>query len=520
MDKEKRILIVDDNRDFREQLATHLLNSFKRNATVSLVERVRATLHASAQVDERDFSPEPYVIHTASHGEQAYEMVQEALRQNKPYALIFLDIKMPPGWDGVITLEHIWKIDKKVQVVLCSAHSIYSWKEVVERFGKKDNLLILKKPFDATMVSQIALALTEKYLSEQHHSPATDDAGQTAEYLKHIIDGLPVPLILTSQDGRIIHWNTAAATCSGIASAQADGSSLWEILPPLASYRQRLSDVVRTQEDTSFEATLTTASGKTIPADVTIYPMGLNGTDNCGAIVRILRHNARPADKECLQRLHDLSQTIERMKTDLAQTEEVNRLREKMRDELEQLETAARASEALVRQTLDAGAPPPANLGRTLQTTLANSQEFLGSIEVKINAETRDAVCPIAEQQLQLTFWNLLVNAAEAIQARPAGSPTGQITIALSKVNMLQPTAGALPDTTPGSYWLIQFSDNGIGMDNAIVSRIFEPFFTTKKGCGLGLVLVYNILKQHNGQIIVESEVGRGSKFSLYLPVA
>jgi len=520
MEKEKRILIVDDNRDFREQLATHLMNSYKRNETVSLVERVRATLHASSQIDERDFSPEPYIIHTASHGEQAYEMVQEALRQGKPYALIFMDIKMPPGWDGVITLEHIWKIDKKVQVVLCSAHSIYSWKEVVDRFGKKDNLLILKKPFDTTVVSQIALALTEKYLTEQNTLTLHAQGNDTNEYLKHIIDGLPAPLILTARDGRIIHWNAAAANCSAIPAEKADGRLLWEVLPQLADHRQKLIQVSKSQIDTSFEAILPSAAGREVKTDVTIYPMGTDSAENSSLIVRILRHHENPADKECLKRLHAISEAIEQLKNDLTNNEEISRLREKLQSELEKLESAARDSEEIIRQALDAGVIPNSDINLVLKETIKHCHETLEKINIEVEYTPDAASCPIPENQLRLMFWNLLVNAAEAIQSRSELADPGKIKVCIDKINMLQPTAGALPETNPGSYWLVKFSDNGIGMDNNTVSRIFEPFFTTKKGCGLGLVLVYNVLKQYNGQVIVESESGRGSQFSIYLPVA
>jgi len=75
---------------------------------------------------------------------------------------------MPPGWDGLETIEHIWKTDPYIQIVICTAYSDYSWEEITKRLGKSENLLMLKKPFDSAEVAQLASSLTEKWvLSKQ-----------------------------------------------------------------------------------------------------------------------------------------------------------------------------------------------------------------------------------------------------------------------------------------------------------------------------------------------------------------
>src|SRR5580692_1248992 len=72
-------------------------------------------------------------------------------------------MRMPPGWDGVETVEHLWRADPRLQVVFCTAYSDHSWKEVLERLDVRDRLLILKKPFDPIEVYQFAHALTTKW---------------------------------------------------------------------------------------------------------------------------------------------------------------------------------------------------------------------------------------------------------------------------------------------------------------------------------------------------------------------
>ena len=76
-------------------------------------------------------------------------------------------MRMPPGWDGLETIEHLWAADPDVQVVICSAHSDYDWADFIERLGHSDKLLVLKKPFEPIEVLQCASALTRKWQHEQ-----------------------------------------------------------------------------------------------------------------------------------------------------------------------------------------------------------------------------------------------------------------------------------------------------------------------------------------------------------------
>jgi DNA-binding NtrC family response regulator len=95
------------------------------------------------------------------------ELVKKALAAGQPYAMAFVDVRMPPGWDGVETTRKIWELDPNLQVVLCTAHSDDSWGEMFAKLGQSDGLLILKKPFDAVEAFQLAHALTEKWWLHQ-----------------------------------------------------------------------------------------------------------------------------------------------------------------------------------------------------------------------------------------------------------------------------------------------------------------------------------------------------------------
>ena len=153
-----RVLVIDDNPSIHKDFQTILLEEEESETLNKLRSEVlgnKTNNSTSKNVYELDF---------ASQGKEGCEKIKQACSEDHPYELAFVDMRMPPGWDGLKTIEHIWEIDPKVQVVICTAYSDYSWGEIVERLGRSENLLILKKPFDSAEVAQLASALTEKWV--------------------------------------------------------------------------------------------------------------------------------------------------------------------------------------------------------------------------------------------------------------------------------------------------------------------------------------------------------------------
>lgn len=158
----RRIIIIDDNPDIHKDFATILA----AKADLSRLESLESELFGYDQPQPVWEGPR-YDLDFASQGRQGVEKIKSATRQKMPYQLAFVDMRMPPGWDGLKTIKEIWRIDPAIQVVLCTAYSDYSWEEINQTLGMTDNLLILKKPFDSSEVAQMASTLTQKWLLAQ-----------------------------------------------------------------------------------------------------------------------------------------------------------------------------------------------------------------------------------------------------------------------------------------------------------------------------------------------------------------
>jgi signal transduction histidine kinase len=170
-----RILVVDDNPSIHKDFQTILLDEEESTALSELRNEV------FGDKNNKSTNKNVYELDFASQGKEGHEKIKAACSENRPYELAFVDMRMPPGWDGLKTIEHIWQIDPKVQVVICTAYSDYSWGEITERLGRSENLLILKKPFDSAEVAQLASALTEKWVLAKKASLKTEQLEQMVE---------------------------------------------------------------------------------------------------------------------------------------------------------------------------------------------------------------------------------------------------------------------------------------------------------------------------------------------------
>jgi diguanylate cyclase (GGDEF)-like protein len=159
-----RVLLIDDNAsihgDFRK-----VLSADAEDGAQETLARLEADLFGEAA---KTAGARPnFSVDSAYQGKEGVAMVRAALDRGQPYAMAFVDMRMPPGWDGLQTIEELWKVDPELQVVICSAHTDYDWSEVVERLNHSDKLLVLRKPAEPIEVLQCATALTRKWHNER-----------------------------------------------------------------------------------------------------------------------------------------------------------------------------------------------------------------------------------------------------------------------------------------------------------------------------------------------------------------
>ncbi len=122
-----------------------------------------------------------FEVDSALQGEEGLEMVSRSIQEGRPYAMAFVDVRMPPGWDGIETIGHLWKVDPDLLVVICTAYSDYDWRDMAQQLGSMHRWQILKKPFDNVEVRQLAASLTEKWDLSKRANLKLDELQQMVE---------------------------------------------------------------------------------------------------------------------------------------------------------------------------------------------------------------------------------------------------------------------------------------------------------------------------------------------------
>jgi diguanylate cyclase (GGDEF)-like protein len=163
-----RLLMIDDNRAIHEDYRKILTGGDDMQASAA-----EAALFGEPQ---STVSRPTFHLDSALQGRDGVELARRALVAGRPYSVAFVDMRMPPGWDGLETIENLWKVDPEIQVVVCSAYSDYDWMELLTRLGHSDKLIVIKKPFEPIEILQSASALSHKW--------------QNARALKRHVEGL------------------------------------------------------------------------------------------------------------------------------------------------------------------------------------------------------------------------------------------------------------------------------------------------------------------------------------------
>jgi len=522
-----RILVIDDNAAIHEDIRKILAQPKSDSAALTNEEALlfgqptQSAQHASFDID------------SALQGQEGLDLVRKALNDERPYALAFVDVRMPPGWDGVETISRIWHVYPELQVVICTAYSDYSWDDITRQFGHSDSVLILKKPFDNIEVLQMAHALTKKwFLTQQAKSQLLNLEERFAKAFK----SSPVPMSIQSlKNYRYLDVNDSFLQMTGYGRSQIVGKSSLDLnLWPDAVARKPLLDELREGKSLrNVEARVRARDGqeKLTLMSAELITLG----DERFALIsendisqRLeLESQLRQAQKmEAVGHLaagvaHDFRNilTVIQGHTCLRLLDPA--LDVKTAESLRQINESVERASNLTQQLLAFSRKQimrmeVLDLNQLLRHLSGMMARVIGE-HITLQYDFQEPL-PCVEADIccvEQVILNMAVNARDAM------TEGGALTIGTRLAEVDAGYASSHPESRAGQFACITVTDTGCGMDEHTKSRLFEPFFTTKevgKGTGMGLATAYGLIKQHKGWIEAESQVGKGSTFKIFLP--
>jgi two-component system NtrC family sensor kinase len=448
-----KILIVDDNPDIHADFAK-ILGRPPPTIALDNLERL-AFDHLPARAGGQ---PGCYQLEFASQGTEALARVQSAVRTNKHFALVFVDMRMPPGWDGLQTTERLWAADPRLQIVICSAYCDYDWDDVLVRLNQPDNLLIIKKPFDAIEVLQSANALTGKWHSERE--------------LRHYLASLE----------RIIQARTAT----------------------LEETNERLREQILLRRAVELELALAQkleavgrlAAGIAHEINTPIQYVGdsIHFLDSAfGDLLNVVKApDCAPSG--------NLGIDLQFLR------EEVPRAIARVMEGTQRVATIVRAMKDFAYP--DATEKRMADLNRALESTLLiarNEYKYVATVDFQ-SGDIPEVCCNVGE--LSQVFLNLIVNAAHALSDAGRDTHTGRITIRTQLVDkwielQFEDNGCGIPKETLERIFDPFFTTKEVG-----------------RGSGQGLAIARSIVvDKHAGRIEVNSTPNIGTRFTVRLPV-
>jgi CheY-like chemotaxis protein len=207
----KRILIIDDNLEIWETYRA--IFSLKQETIDSPDQKMGRLLDEETELEP--VARAEFQLRFASQGEEGFDLVQESITQNMPFAVVFIDMRMPPGWDGLKTATMIRRIDSNIEIVIVTAYSDHSQVEIIRAVGTPDKLLFLRKPFDPEEIAQMALSLAEKWNLARQEEFQRDELKRLVESLQDAYDkiSLLVQEVITNQKMNLVFENPDLEKC-------------------------------------------------------------------------------------------------------------------------------------------------------------------------------------------------------------------------------------------------------------------------------------------------------------------
>ncbi|MBN1517321.1 response regulator [Candidatus Sumerlaeota bacterium] len=517
--------------------------------------------------------PIDFTITTCTSGEDAVELTRQALEQDEPFALAFIDIFMPPGKGGEWAMEQIRSMDSDVILIVISGEDAVQPSEIAANVPPADKLLYLHKPFNLLEIRQVATAMAAKWeldrqmreiLSEleqrivertreletanqqltkalEEMRRAEKQLSESEELVRLMVAHAPVAIAMFDTEMRCLMASRRWLEINN-QTTEIIGQCFYDVMPDIPE--RWIKSHMRALDGASeacAEDRIERADGAVDWVRWEVHPW-YRESGEVGGIVMFCEYiNDRIKAREERERLEEQLHHSQKMdalgKLAGGIAHDFNNLLQIINgnsellfneigdpvyhDKIMEILSAGDHAASLTRQLLAFSRKQThkprvldlnievSKLGRMLKRLIGASI----SLDIQINPEPLMIRADVGKIQ------NVLINLA--INARDAMPQQGKLSIHTSAKHVTPDTIGEHFELPPGEYAQIMVCDTGVGMDEQIKSRIFEPFFTTKpmsKGTGLGLSTVYGFVRQNQGAIQVESEPDKGTTFYIYFP--
>ena len=384
------------------------------------------------------------------------------------------------------------------------------------------------KPITSDTGEVIMLLAEGRDINERKHFE------EELQLAKFSLDNASVSIYWINENGSFIYANRHAYSNLGYTQDELLALSLWDIdsITTPEYYAQQWKDMSN-GESAYFNSTHQRKDGSSFPVEIYVRQAEFKGIQLNFAFVNDITERitmetqlVQAQKMESIGRLaggvaHDFNNMLsiilgstsmlllDTLPTDpsIEKLKEIHKAAERSSNLTKQLLAFAR------KQTI---APKVLNLSETLPTMLSMLKRLIGEDIELIYLSKEDLWNILIDpSQIDQVLANLCVNARDAIPG------IGMITIQIDNVHFDKGYCHDHVEYMPGDYVLLSISDNGDGIQQEVLEHLFEPFYTTKevgKGSGLGLATVYGIIKQNEGFIIIQSEIGQGTTFNIYLP--
>ncbi|MCP4113697.1 MAG: response regulator [Desulfobacteraceae bacterium] len=536
----KRIIVIDDE--------ASILGAFKEilkgPEQISGIDEIAALTDELSQepLEKKTQVPGPdYELATALQGEDGYRTVKDAKNSGNPFSLAFIDVRMPPGWNGVKTARKIRKADPDIEIVIVTAYSDIKQNEIVEEVGKPEKLLYIRKPFDADEIRQLAQSLTRKWelehISRKHRKHMeqllcsmrrlkTLNVSSVRDVLAAILNeilsminaskgivfkpGEKTALEISSEDITQEHICLIKKKISDSASAIEDvsfidGNMIFPIKSGTGDYfilvcspflpvdedklkllklfmetaSEVLTGVIQQEQSVKNERIATIGQvAAGIMHEISSPLTILSGLLQSGGLIKVQLTDMKAGCPDSRERIDEIIKNFD--------------IADMVTDQIVSIVNSMRG----MSKTGDYYFKPQ-DISAALEDVLTMASNEL-KYRINVHREwTGPLTCMCDMNSLKQVFLNLVLNAVQAMDGE------GDLHISGMK---------------KGDRIIISIKDSGPGIPHNEKDRIFSAFYTTKTdGTGLGLSIVKGIIEKHKGSIRVESELGRGTAFHIEL---